>query len=233
MPHALITYDEAYKRLHERWDHGGYWTLLDARDALQIALSIWQAATSTWTARVVVPVVPGDPFVPVPGLAQVTAVRWQGLPLIRTSIAELGHMRPGWRADAMGDPGVPVRPRYWAPVGLTTVALWPASAEFSSLECDGVGEIPTAALVGSGAGYLDLSELQCDAVFDLAAWWGAGKATTHEQDKYQPGLDRFVDAAQHVVSDAATLRSLETWSGRQSDLRAPARAAAAPAESPA
>jgi hypothetical protein len=230
MPYTSLIADVAHKRLRERWDDSPFWTTLDAYDALRVALAAWQAATGYWTGRVAVPVVPGDPFVPVPGLEQVTAVRWEGQPLFRTTVAELDFMRPGWRADVAGTTGRLPRPWYWAPVGLTTVAIWPTAAGIGALDVDGLAPAPAPTLQ-SGSTPIDLGEEHGAGLLDLAAWWGAGKAQTSEQDKYQPGLDRFIEAVGTYLGDSAALRPWRAWMERDRELRAPQRATDTPATS--
>lgn len=227
MAHTTLTRDVAHVRLRERLGQHPYWTALDLHDALTLAVAIWHAATQTWTRRVVVPVIGGDPFVPVAGLEQVLSVRWEGYGLLPTSTQELAFMRPQWRTDVAGLPGVPSRPMYWAPVGDTLVVIWPPSPRTSALACDGLQTPAIPSLIGPD-GPLDLSEDHAPAVLDLAAWWAAGSATPQEQDKHSDRLDRALDAAQSVTQDKRTRTILQDWIRTRREIRGPVRAEAEP-----
>ncbi len=180
------------KRLQERLDGHPYFTLQDRLDALQMACTVWQAATVSTMQAVVVSAVPGDPYVPVPQLAQVLSVRWQEIPLIPTTVEELGFMRPNWRREIAGTPGVMTTPKFWAPLGPTTVAIWPAPAGISWVACTGVALPPDISAAAGMLQTIDLSPEWQDPILDFAAWWAAGKGGAGMQAQYQPHLDRFI-----------------------------------------
>lgn len=188
---SVLTLGVLDKRLRERLDDHPYFTLADRLDAIRMACAVWQAATASWTASVVVPTIPGDPYTPVPGLAQVLAVRWEDIPLQTTTVEELGFQRPNWRREMAGASGVGLTaPRYWAPIGPTTVALWPTPPRVSGLACTGVALPPMPDLTSGMTTTLDLSPEWQDPLLDLAAWWAAGKGGAGMQGQYQPHLDR-------------------------------------------
>lgn len=225
MPHDTQTVAAALARVQERWDRGAYWTAQDAADALEIGVAVWQAAVGAWTARIVPLASPGDPLIPAPGLEQVTAVRYLGRPLVRTTLEALSYMRPSWRVDMAGDPGIPSAPEYWAPVGLTTVAVWPAPSAMGGFTLDGLSAPPVITLLLADSLPIDLPEVASEAVVSLGAWWGAGKVGPDEQDKHQPGLDAALLAATEALEDTAALAPLQAWmtqlSAHQLPLRTP------------
>lgn len=188
---TVLTLGVLDKRLRERLDDHPYFTLQDRLDAIRMACAVWQAATASWTRTVVVPTIPGDPYVPVPGLAQVLAVRWEAKPLQPTTVEELSFIRPNWRREMAGAIGVGLSaPQYWAPIGPTTVALWPTPPRISGLSCTGVALPPPIDSTAGLTATLDLSPEWQDPLLDLAAWWAAGKGGAGMQGQYQPHLDR-------------------------------------------
>lgn len=217
MPYARCTLLELDKRLWERLDLHPYYTLQDRYDALRMALKIWQAATGVWRTTVTAQAIAGDPYVPVPGLVQVTGVRWNGVPLSPTTIAELDFMSPNWRNQQAGTAGVVSTPMYWAPIGLTTVAIWPTPPASQAITCLGVG-LPPAPVPGDQTATIDVADFWIDGIVDLAAWWATGKATPIEQGKFQPHFTSAVKAMARVrgAADAGSpfQALLEAFSGR-------------------
>lgn len=190
---TVLTIGVLDKRLRERLDDHPYFTLQDRLDALRMACAVWQAATASWTQTVVVPTIPADPYTPVPGLAQVLAVRWESQPLLPTTVEELSFIRPNWRREMAGAVGVGLTaPKYWAPIGPTTVALWPTPPTISGLACTGLALPPDISLSAGLTATLDLSPEWQDPVLDLATWWAAGKGGAGMQGQYQPHLDRAI-----------------------------------------
>jgi len=197
MPYTRCTLAELDKRLWERLDLHPYYTVQDRWDALRMALKIWQAATGVWRETVTANAIQGDPYVPVPGLVQVTGVRWGGVPLSPTTIAELDATRPNWRNEQAGTAGQTGDPKYWAPIGLTTVAIWPTPGVTTQIECLGLS-LPPAPVPGATLVSIDVADIWIDGLVDLAAWWATGKATPVEQSKFQPHFNAAVQAMARV-----------------------------------
>jgi hypothetical protein len=185
MAYTSVTLAELDKRLVERLDQHPYYTVQDRYDALRMVLKIWQAATGVWRGEVTATAIVGDPYVPVPGLVQVTGVRWGGVPLSPTTIHELDATQPNWRLEVAGAGGRPATPKYWAPIGLTAVALWPTPAATTAITCQGL-VLPPAPAPGAQLVTIDVADFWVDTLADLAAWWVTGKAMPAEQDKFQP-----------------------------------------------
>lgn len=217
MPYTRCTLAELDKRLWERLDLHPYYTVQDRWDGLRIALKIWQAATSVWQASVPANAIVGDPYVPVPGLAQVTGVRWNGVPLSPTTVSELDAIAPNWRNEVAGTGGRPTTPKYWAPIGLTTVALWPTPPISQSITCLGLA-LPPYPTPGAQLATIDVADFWIDGIVDLAAWWVTGKATPVEQSKFQGHFTAAVQAMARTrgVADAGSpfQTLLEAFLGR-------------------
>ena len=205
MAYTRCTLAELDKRIWERLDLHPYYTVQDRYDALRMALKIWQASSGVWRGEVTATAIAGDPYMPVPGLAQVTGVRCLDIPLRPTTIPQLDAVHPNWRLEVAGVGGRPASPQYWAPIGLTTVALWPVPAATQSLSCQGL-LLPPAPAPGTQLTTIDVADFWIDALADLAAWWATGKAMPVEQDKFQPHFASALQALARVrgTSEAAS-----------------------------
>lgn len=201
MPYTRCTLAELDKRLWERLDLHPYYTVQDRYDALRMALKIWQAATGVWRTSVSANAIAGDPYIPVPGLVHVTGVRWNDAPLLPTTIQELDFARPNWRNEQAGTTGQTTLPKYWASIGLTTVAIWPTPPTTQTVTCLGL-DLPPSPTPGATLVAIDVADFWIDGLVDLAAWWATGKATQVEQSKFQPHFVAAVQAMARVRGTA-------------------------------
>jgi hypothetical protein len=117
-------------------------------------------------------------------------VRWHEKPLIPSTVQELGFLSPDWRRQVAGTAGMLSSPTYWAPIGLTTVAIWPTPPGISYITCTGLALPPAIDPRDGMDRTVDLSPEWQDPVLDLATWWAAGKGGAGMQQQYQPHLDR-------------------------------------------
>lgn len=194
MAYATETLESLRQQVETRWEGSAFWTTEDADDALGMVCRVWQAATGRWPGVAAVPGVPYDPYVSAGTLTVVTAVRYQEIPLTRTSVAELSHMRPNWRAETPGSAaGVPGRPWYWAPVGLNAVAVWPVPTVPFSLLLSGWARPPLHTTVTPSAS-VDLPVDLVGVLVDAAAWWGAGKSGAARQQQFGWAWTALLDA---------------------------------------
>ncbi len=135
------------RALDARVEDVPFWTDLEARLALNEALSFWNLLTGYWSQTVLLPTAPGDPFVGLPGsILFRTRVSYAGAPLAQSSLPDLFRGRPGWWQEVAGGPGdLPLAPRIWAPVSLSLIALWPqpATPALTALEVIGIARTPT------------------------------------------------------------------------------------------
>lgn len=130
MPHTFITYATFLARLQDRWEGVPFWTLADAKDAINEALRVWAMLTGAWKQRVVVPTIPNDPFISLPGLLTYRMrLEWAGYPLSSSSLSDLDNGRIDWQTETTASGGdVPATVQLWAPAGLTLLVIWPADA---------------------------------------------------------------------------------------------------------
>lgn len=170
MPYTEVTLAELRDDLKEKWESQSFWTDIEARLALNQALRWWNLFTGRWKRRVVILTpAPASPWITVPGtLIYPLTVRWQDNPAMqRSSISDLSTMRPGWQGHTTADGGdVPDEPRYWAPVGLDTFAIYPAdSVTAQQLVVDSVRQTP---VLVNDADFVDLSEAEHHALLGEA-----------------------------------------------------------------
>ena len=114
-----VTLAQLRVQLAARVEQKPWWTLEDARVALNEGLRIWAAATGRWVTKTYRPLVPNDPFVPLVGaIAQPPRVVYNAIPLEKGSQSDLDYGIPNWRGATTDTAGHPTRPSYWAPISL-------------------------------------------------------------------------------------------------------------------
>jgi hypothetical protein len=121
MAYSGSTLAEMRSRITDRvGGNSTFWVDVEKRDSLNEAISVWQALTGYWTVTFGI-LANGQIYQPVPRqIVSVQRVLADGAPLQETSLYELDTGFPGWEDAA---PGVPL---YWAPVGLSEIACYPA-----------------------------------------------------------------------------------------------------------
>lgn len=159
-------------RLAERYESVPYWTADEARRALNEGLRIWSAATGFWRTPYLTQTVPNDPYVALPGtLVSGSRVTWNDLPLEPASLFDFDYQIPNWRGTTTATAGAPTRPLYWARVGLTQLAIYPADAFASvggthALLVNGIRSTP---ILISDPDWVDLGQEQFDVLLGYAA----------------------------------------------------------------
>lgn len=130
MTYGTTTRATLRARLQDRYTGDPYWSATEANDALNESLRQFNLYTGYWRGTATAVTVANGVFITVPGtLTYRTRVTRPGLALARKSIVELYRTQRNWRTQttASGSP-VPTTVRVWAPVGLGTIAIWPAHA---------------------------------------------------------------------------------------------------------
>lgn len=193
MPYTETTRAELRLLLQQRYESSPFWTDTDANLALNQTLRTWNLLTSYWRRRIVVANTPNDPLVVIPGtLCQQTSCTWQGRTMVGVSVAELQLVCENWWLARAGDTGHPSRPRYWAPVGLNLVAIYPAATTQGSLEVDGVRATPVLTADGDT---VDIGPEELDTLTGYALHVCAMKAGASFLERTKPYLEDFIEAA--------------------------------------
>lgn len=145
--YSEIDLETLLERLVARSDGIAFWgDDQSGIDAINEALQVFNAMTGRWKGEVAFPLQPNGPYVPLPAaLTSPLRVTCNGIPLYGTSLVGLDAARRSWEGETVADGGdVPTRPTMWAPVGLYTLAYWPAVVETysNSLRVTGVAQTP-------------------------------------------------------------------------------------------
>jgi hypothetical protein len=213
--------------MQQRWDGVVFWTDEEARLALNEALREWNLLTGVWRTRITLPLLVGNPEVALPRL-MTYGMRVASLaspdsfaPLTPTSLAELDLGRPTWRLETTASGGdVPRRPLLWAPLSLTRIAIWPASAinTGAGLVVDGVLETPDLLL---GTDVVDLNEEVIDYIVDMALHVVAFKEGGARWRATRPYFEAFLQAAADENSVLKTNQRYRRFAGldRRRDLQ--------------
>lgn len=125
-----LTLSDLESQLAERYNHRPFWTEPAARRAINESLRIYNVLTGRWHLRTPVLTSPADPYVALQGSTVKPLRVLNGTtPLAQTSEVALDHRFPNWE-------GVAGTPTYWAPITLTTIAIYPVPASQMTLTID-------------------------------------------------------------------------------------------------
>lgn len=157
-------------RLQDRYTGDPYWSTTEANDALNESLRQFNLYTGYWRGTATALTVINTPYVTVPGtLTYRTRVTRVGLALARKSIVELYRTKRNWRTQTTTDgPPIPATIREWAPVGLSTIAIWPTDAVGGTLLTFEAVKL-TPILTADGQ-FVDIGDEELQLVLDEALY---------------------------------------------------------------
>lgn len=166
MTYAAITRATLRARLQDRYTGDPFWSDTEANDAINEALRYFNLFTGYWRGSDTANTIANGVFITVPGtLTRASRVTRSGLGLQRLSIVELFRAKKNWRTQttASGSP-VPSTIRAWAPVGLGTIAIWPADAAGgTTLTFEAIKITPILTADGS---FLDIGNEEVNLILD-------------------------------------------------------------------
>ena len=168
MPYQQVTLATLRTRLQAKFENVPLFTVAEQDAAINEALQWYNLFTGVWRQRVEMTTVADQTYYSLPGgLVWNARVEFNGYPLALSSYTDMDNGQPGWEADTTATGGVvPTRPQVWVPVGMDTLALWPADAAGGNgLVFDGVFATPTLAVAGD---YVDLDDTELDALLGEA-----------------------------------------------------------------
>lgn len=153
-------------RLAERYDGQVFWTADQARRAINEGLRIWNLITGAWRGSSAgLLTLPGDPYLFVGGTVEkVTQVKIGTRVLNPVSLQQLDQLSRNWEGTSAP---AATSCRYWAPVGLSVIALSPADAfpAQQAITVDGVVAAPILVNVGD---FLDLGDEEINTLLGYA-----------------------------------------------------------------
>jgi len=178
MPFQNITLTQLLQRLTRRYDQAVFWSAADATFALNESLRVWNLITGVARQTVNVLTVVDDPYILLPSPQQWLKVTRASIPtpfreLNPTSLAGLDASFPGWeKHTTLTASGVGTAPRYWAPVGVSQIAVYPADTTIigggngpRTLAVDGIS---CANVLVANGDFLDLGDEELTAILGYA-----------------------------------------------------------------
>lgn len=169
MPFQNTTLTTLLARLADRYDGAPFWSADQARRAINEGLRIWNVITGTWKGAFSMTTVPNDPFMFIAGtMVKGTRVMINGKILAPSSLFAFDHGLHNWEGSTSASGGVvPNAPVYWAPVGLTVIAIYPADATVlgSPMVVDGIRSTP---ILVNGGDYIDLGDEEINTLLGYA-----------------------------------------------------------------
>lgn len=186
MAYTRVTLAQLDAAMIERCGNNDTWWVAQERlDALNEAISIWQAMTGNWGVSFPL-TADGSFFYSVPkqitGLQRVT---YNGTPLTPISLPELDYGFTGWAVSAAGTP------QFWAPNGLNEFAVYPAPAS-GIFTLDGFGEAPWLSAPGD---FIDIGDEDLVKILSYAHHFLTFKEAGQEFEATKPEMQEFVEGA--------------------------------------
>lgn len=170
MAYASVTRATLRARLQDRYEAAAFWTDTEANDAINEALQQFNLFTGYWRGSSTVNTVANGVFLTVPGtLTYRSRVTRSGKVLVQKSLVELFRQRKNWRTQTTASGGaVPTTVQEWAPIGLKTIAIWPADAAGgTTLTIEAVKLTP---VLSADASFVDLGDEELGLLLDEALW---------------------------------------------------------------
>lgn len=159
MPYQNVTLAQLRQAVKDSVESVPFWTNSEIDSAINETLRWWNLFTGQWRRVDNLLSVAGEPFYDLTStLTWAARVTFRDTPLSLDSFVSLDYGRVNWQSETGGSgaAGVPALPSLWAPIGLRTIALWPAPPANGELfTVDGVAETPF--LVNNGD-FVDLGE---------------------------------------------------------------------------
>lgn len=140
-----------------------FWTDPEIDAAINEVFRWWNLFTGQWRRVDNLVSVAGEHFYDLTStLTWAARVTFRDRPLALSSLVDLDYGRVNWQSETGGSgaAGVPALPTLWAPVGIRTIALWPAPPANGELfTVDGVAETP---FLVNNADWVDLGQEEYD-----------------------------------------------------------------------
>lgn len=171
----------------------GFWYSDEAKNALNEAISVWQAMTGFWTTSFPLSITSGNAWYLLP--KQITSVRrvtFNGTPLSQISTPELDLGFGDWETTTG-------TPEFWAPEGINLLALYPTTT--GTVVVEGTADAPW---LNTGADFIDIGDDDLNAILEY----------THHYLTFKEGGQEFTATMDDLKSFS------EQAAGRNSRLRA-------------
>lgn len=165
MPYQQVTLAQMVQNAKDTTEGVPFWTDPEIVALINESLRWWNLFTGEWRRVDNLVSVAGEHFYDLTSTLTWSArVTFRDKPLSLDSFVSLDYGRPNWQSETGGAGGsIPALPTLWAPVGIRTIALWPAPPANGELfTVDGVAETPV--LVNPGD-FVDLGQDEFNRFF--------------------------------------------------------------------
>lgn len=165
--YQTYTLGDLITMLKQRWESVPFWTDAEAAIAINEGIQMWNLLTGMWKARVSITTTANQQWVTIPtSLTYNMRVNFNEYTLEPASLHEMDSGFPNWEGEMTNDGGsVPTAPKFWIPVGLNLMAIWPGDhAGSNGLILDGITATPTIA----GGAYLNMPASEVSALLGYA-----------------------------------------------------------------
>lgn len=168
MAYAGHTLAECRQLLQDKIEDVPFWVDIEATNAINEALLMWNAFTGFWKDTITITTTPDQLEYPLSDtLVFGTRVEFNGIPLNQSSQGDMDGGHPGWEAQSTDDGGnVPTAPKNWLPLSIDMIAIWPRDgAGNNTLTVDGVASTPQ--LVNDGD-FIDIGDEELGTILGYA-----------------------------------------------------------------
>ena len=222
MPYQQITRAQFRSLIQDRLGNTVFWRVDELNRSIQESLRVWNSLTGFWRRRALITgagtafptgTVADLVFYDLPNtLTSKMRLLFNNKPMDPTSLHDLDTGRPEWEGEVTTDGGsVPTEPSLWAPVGLTTVAIWPADAAGgNSLVAEGISSTPILTADGD---FVDIGREELDHLIDYIVHISSFKEGGGEFDSTQALLVNFLKGAAERNSMLMASSKFREWMG--------------------
>jgi hypothetical protein len=207
MPYTSVTLAQFRTNIKESVDSVPFWQDPEIDNLINEVLRWWNLFTGQWRRVDNLVSTAGEPFYDLTSTLTWSArVTFRDKPLSLASYVSLDYGRTNWQSETGGSgaAGVPSLPTIWAPIGIRTIALWPAPPANGELfTVDGVAETPV--LVNPGD-FVDLGQDEFNLFFGevlyLMAYKEAGPRFAASAPYHQDFIKAAMDKNQRLKASA-------------------------------
>jgi len=204
MAYVRVTLATLDTRLIERCgDNQTWWTAPERVDAINEALSCWQAMTGNWSAAYPLSA-DGSVFYVVPKqLTSLQRVLHDGVALALISIPELDYGFAGWTSAPAASP------QFWAPNGINEFAVYPPPTS-GIFTLEGFTEAPWLSAPGD---FIDIGDEDLPKILDYAHHFLTFKESGQELQGTTPELQGFFTGAAERNGRLRATTFYRRWAG--------------------
>lgn len=195
MPYQSVTLLEFRTNIKESVEAVPFWQDSEVDATINEVLRWWNLFTGEWRRVDNLTSVAGEHFYDLTStLTWAARVTFRDRPLSLDSFVSLDYGRTNWQSETGGSGGsVPALPTLWAPIGIRSIALWPAPPASGELfTVDGVAETPQLV---NDADFVDLGQDEFNLFFGEVLYLMAFKEAGPRFQACAPYHQNFISAA--------------------------------------